>query len=56
LPPESPLWTMENVAITPHVGGNSTTYIQQMNETLVHNLRAYVENRHGDLRNRIERA
>jgi phosphoglycerate dehydrogenase-like enzyme len=56
LPPESPLWTMENVAITPHVGGNSTTYIQQMNETLVHNLRAYVENRLGDLRNRIERA
>ena len=56
LPPESPLWTMENVFLTPHVGGNSTTYIQQMNETLVHNLRAYVENRHGDLRNRIERA
>jgi phosphoglycerate dehydrogenase-like enzyme len=54
LPAESPLWDMENVVITPHVGGNSTTYIQQLGETLEHNLRAYVEHRYGDLRNRIE--
>ncbi|HEY5341546.1 MAG TPA: D-2-hydroxyacid dehydrogenase [Candidatus Aquilonibacter sp.] len=55
LPPESPLWAMDNVTVTPHVGGNSTSYIQQMNGTLVHNLRAFVDGRDGDLRNRIER-
>ena len=55
LPAESPLWTLDNVVITPHVGGNSTTYIRQLGETLEHNLRAFAEQRYGDLRNRIER-
>ena len=56
LPADSPLWDMNNVVITPHVGGNSTTYIQQLGETLAHNLRAYVDHRYEDLRNRVERA
>jgi phosphoglycerate dehydrogenase-like enzyme len=56
LPPDSPLWAMDHVVITPHVGGNSTTYIQQLGETLEYNLRAFVEHRNGDLRNRIERS
>ena len=56
LPADSPLWGMDNVVITPHVGGNSTTYIQQLGATLEHNLRAFVNHRYDDLRNRIERA
>jgi D-2-hydroxyacid dehydrogenase (NADP+) len=55
LPAENPLWAMDNVVITPHVGGNSTTYIQQLGETLEYNLRAFVEHRDAELRNRIER-
>jgi phosphoglycerate dehydrogenase-like enzyme len=40
LPPESPLWTMPNVMITPHIGGFSDTYVRdaarQFEQNLVH--------------------
>jgi D-2-hydroxyacid dehydrogenase (NADP+) len=42
LPYSSPLWTLDNVIITPHVGGMSDIYAEQILPLLVHNVRAYV--------------
>jgi phosphoglycerate dehydrogenase-like enzyme len=39
-PPEasSPLWTMPNVLITPHTGGETRQYEANVNEILIENL------------------
>jgi len=42
LPPESPLWDLDNVIITSHVGGMSDTYSEQVLPLLIDNLRAFV--------------
>jgi phosphoglycerate dehydrogenase-like enzyme len=55
LPPQSPLWNANNVLITPHVGGDATTYVRQMRATLALNTRAFVENRREDFRNVVRR-
>ena len=39
LPPESPLWEMPNVIITPHVGGQSARRIDNMTNLFCENLR-----------------
>jgi phosphoglycerate dehydrogenase-like enzyme len=39
LPPESPLWTMPNVFVTPHLGGQSDRYHEQLLPLLEDNLR-----------------
>jgi phosphoglycerate dehydrogenase-like enzyme len=41
LPPESPLWAMPNVVVTPHNLGNSTDYAPRLAEIFAHNLSAY---------------
>jgi D-2-hydroxyacid dehydrogenase (NADP+) len=41
LPPSSPLWTLDNVVVTPHVGGMSDVYAEQILPLLERNLRAY---------------
>ncbi|MEM7477860.1 MAG: D-2-hydroxyacid dehydrogenase [Planctomycetota bacterium] len=43
LPPESPLWTMENVLITPHVGAQSATRVDDSTRFACKNLRRYLE-------------
>jgi phosphoglycerate dehydrogenase-like enzyme len=42
LPPEHPLWTFENVIITPHVAGNSPRIAERHLATLVENICRFV--------------
>ena len=51
LPPESPLWSMDNVIVTPRVGGHSDVYAQQTMPLMRENLGIYISGRHGELRN-----
>jgi len=41
LPADSPFWELENVLITPHIGGRSPYYSSRMWEVMAHNLKAY---------------
>jgi len=43
-PPESRLWAMPNVIITPHVGGQSSWRIDNMTQLLCRNLRRWRQN------------
>ncbi|MBI3828437.1 MAG: D-2-hydroxyacid dehydrogenase [Planctomycetes bacterium] len=53
LPADSPFYTLPNVVITPHVGGNRPDYNERAFEIFVDNLRRYVK---GDpLRHEVER-
>jgi len=54
-PPDSPLWKMENVIITPNVGGRSDVFVKQTMTVLEPNITAYKEGRLKDLRNIIAR-
>lgn len=45
LPQDSPLWTMENVIISPHVSGNSSDYNGLAAELFAENLKRYVAKR-----------
>lgn len=42
LPESSPLWTMPNVLITPHVAGNSPRYLERAAPVLIENARRYL--------------
>lgn len=41
LPEDSPLWTMENVIITPHLSGWSTKYMTRAMDIFIHNLKVF---------------
>jgi phosphoglycerate dehydrogenase-like enzyme len=41
LPPDSPLYSMPNVILTPHISGNSTRYETRLAELFADNLRRY---------------
>jgi phosphoglycerate dehydrogenase-like enzyme len=51
LPADSPLWGLDNVIITPKVGGMTDVYVEQTAPIVGHNLRAYREGRLSDLVN-----
>ncbi|NQV57820.1 MAG: D-2-hydroxyacid dehydrogenase [Rhodospirillales bacterium] len=51
----SPLWDMENVIITPHMGGMSEDYVAQAMQVIEVNMRAFLDGREGDMINRVER-
>lgn len=53
--PDNPLWGMDNVIMTPRIGGMSDIYAQQALPLLVDNLRAYLEGREGDMRNIVRK-
>ena len=55
LPPESPLWDLPNVIITPNIGGRSDIYVKQTLTIVEPNLRAFAEGRLKDLRNLVAR-
>lgn len=42
LPPDSPLWKLPNVIITPHISGNTLYYNERAMELFAENLRRYV--------------
>ncbi len=43
LPPESPLWDLPNVLITPHVSAVTSRYWERETELITENLRRYLE-------------
>jgi D-2-hydroxyacid dehydrogenase (NADP+) len=53
LPPDSPLWRLDNVLITPHLGGMSDSYGDQLLPLVVHNLRAFAAGQIDQMHNRI---
>jgi phosphoglycerate dehydrogenase-like enzyme len=55
LPESSPLWNLDNVIITPHMGGMSEAYVDQAMQVITHNMNCYLEGRAGDMINRFER-
>ncbi len=52
LPADSPLWSLPNVVITPHVGGGSPGFAPRWGEIFAHNLAAFRDG--GVWRNRLE--
>jgi len=54
LPPDSELWTLENVIITPHISSSSTDSHERTAELFCKNLRRYL--RHEKMLNVIDRA
>lgn len=42
LPRNSPLWTADHLIITPHIGGMSDVYLDQVYTTVRHNMGAYL--------------
>jgi D-2-hydroxyacid dehydrogenase (NADP+) len=55
LPGNHPLWTTKNVIITPHVGGVSENYIDQVVPIVEENLRRFLKGERRDLINYVER-
>jgi phosphoglycerate dehydrogenase-like enzyme len=54
LPSDSPLWEMDNVIITPHIGGMSDIYSDQILPILRENLSRFLKGERRDLINFIE--
>jgi len=43
LPEGHPLWTLDNVIITPHIGGQSDQYSARVADLFIHNFKSYIE-------------
>jgi D-2-hydroxyacid dehydrogenase (NADP+) len=55
LPTGNPLWEMKNVVITPHIGGQSDIYVEQVLSIFEENLRRFLSGERRDLINLIDR-
>ena len=55
LPRDHPLWDLKNVIITPHVGGKSDIYSDQVLPILEENLHRYLKGERRELVNFVER-
>jgi phosphoglycerate dehydrogenase-like enzyme len=55
LPPDHPFWGMDNVIVTPHIGGRCDVYAQQAATIFRENLKRYLGGERKDLVNLIER-
>lgn len=55
LPEESPFWSMPNAIVTPHIGGMSDIYHEQVLPIICENLIAYKEKGAGGLKYRVQR-
>lgn len=53
LPPDHPLWTFENVLITPHTAGQTPRYYERRADILVENVRALDAGEESGLRNQV---
>lgn len=54
LPSTSAFWTLDNVIVTPHVGGMSDVYAEQIVPLLLYNLRAYLADDRAGMKNRVQ--
>ena len=54
LPGDHPLWSMDNVMITPRLGGMSDVYVEQALPVLRHNLAAFVSGDRDSMINRVD--
>ena len=52
LPPESPLWDLENVILTPHICGVSPRYMDRAMQIIDHNVNVYLS-RQGEMINLV---
>jgi phosphoglycerate dehydrogenase-like enzyme len=53
LPPDSPLWNMDNVFITPFIGGQSDQYEDNIMAVIKPNLQSFLAGRYGEMINRV---
>jgi D-2-hydroxyacid dehydrogenase (NADP+) len=54
LPGDHPLWSFDNVVITPRLGGMSNVYVEQALPLLRHNLAAFLSGELEKMENRVE--
>jgi len=54
LPSHHPLWDLKNVILTPHVGGMSEIYVEQVLSIFEENLRRFLKGKRESLINRIK--
>ena len=55
LPPESPLWDLPNVLISPHSASTVTTENNKITEIFCHNLRCFLDGRTRDMKNILDK-
>jgi phosphoglycerate dehydrogenase-like enzyme len=55
LPKDHPFWKTKNLILTPHIGGTSTTYVDQVLPIFEENLRRFLEGERQTLINLVER-
>jgi phosphoglycerate dehydrogenase-like enzyme len=55
LPPDSPLWDMPNVVITPQIGGFVAEYEDYVMPILIDNMRLFLAGRQDEMRNVVPR-
>ena len=53
LPAEHPLWTMENVTLTPHMSGDTEDYLDDLGKLFVDNLKRFCHD--GPLQNIVDK-
>lgn len=53
LPPDSPLWRMGNVLVTPHVGGHTPKHWDRLGDIVSHNVRQLESGADGEFRNKV---
>ena len=51
LPPAHPFWSMDNVLVTPHLGGFYDEYVDHALPILIHNIQHYLNNDFSGMRN-----
>ncbi|MGH7153732.1 MAG: NAD(P)-dependent oxidoreductase, partial [Acetobacteraceae bacterium] len=56
LPPDSPLWDLPNVLISPHSASTVTTENAKITGIFCENLRCYLDGRVGDMRNVFDKS
>lgn len=54
LPPESPLWDLENVIINPHSASTAARENERLTALFAYNLRCFATGRYGDMRNILD--
>lgn len=55
LPADHPFWELENMILTPHLGGMSENYVTQVLSIFEENLRRFLRGERDNLINRVER-